>query len=105
MGTDARKINDFLFPYPYAQMIQVMLMAHSVSTPLICSMVVNDTVCAALLAFLATLSLWSINFIGAELEMPFGDDYNDLPVRQMQKDLNRSLCTLVAEGVRYPPTY
>merc|ERR1719272_1265432 len=103
--TDARKITEFPFPFPYVQMIQVMLLIHFVSTPIICSILVTEAAWAALLSFVAVFSLWSINFIGAELEMPFGDDYNDLPVREMQRELNNSLFSLVTKNARYPPTY
>merc|ERR1719272_1088772 len=103
--TDARKITEFPFPFPYVQMIQVMLLIHFVSTPIICSILVTEAAWAALLSFVAVFSLWSVNFIGAELEIPFGDDHNDLPIREMQNDLNRSLWSLTYENTRTPPRY
>merc|ERR1719424_746161 len=101
-ATDAKKLNEIPFPFPYVQMIQVMLLIHFISTPLIISMLVPNIVWGTAMAFVATFSLWSINFIGAEIEMPFGDDSNDLPVKEMQIQLNKSLWGLIDEGTRWP---
>merc|ERR1719345_612727 len=86
-------------------MIQVMMLVHFFATPLMVSALVPAPAWAAGLAFIATFALWSINFIGAELELPFGDDYNDLPVEEMQDDLNDSLRLLLLRDTRYPPTF
>merc|ERR1711865_503002 len=53
---NARKITDFPIPFPLAQMVTFMLV----------------------------FAFWSINYIAVELEMPFGDDTNDLPLSEMQ---------------------
>merc|ERR1712083_808067 len=37
--------------------------------------------------------------------MPFGDDSNDLPIALMQKEMNRSLYTLLQEGSQVPPSF
>jgi len=48
-------------------------------------------------------SFWSIHYIGEELEQPFGDDVNDLPLRDMQTDMNKSLVSLMSQQARNPP--
>eukprot|EP00929_Paragymnodinium_shiwhaense_P050604 TRINITY_DN25484_c0_g2_i1.p1 TRINITY_DN25484_c0_g2~~TRINITY_DN25484_c0_g2_i1.p1 ORF type:complete len:678 (-),score=179.84 TRINITY_DN25484_c0_g2_i1:83-2116(-) len=102
---NAKKITEFPFPFPYAQMLTVMLLMHLVLTPVIAAMVVDHWAIAAIVTFVTTFSLWSINFIAAELEMPFGDDHNDLPVEEMQSRFNSSLRTLLHPLCQNPPVF
>jgi len=92
---NARKIRDFPMPFPLAQMIMVMLLVHAVFTPLICAATLKSPAWASLLTFVVIFSFWSVLYISLELEMPFGDDPNDLPLQKMAEDLNLSLRTLV----------
>eukprot|EP00927_Polykrikos_kofoidii_P028849 TRINITY_DN25062_c0_g1_i2.p1 TRINITY_DN25062_c0_g1~~TRINITY_DN25062_c0_g1_i2.p1 ORF type:complete len:616 (+),score=86.25 TRINITY_DN25062_c0_g1_i2:154-2001(+) len=101
----ASRITQFQFPFPYAQMLTVMLLLHWMFTPIISAALVGSNLAAAIMTFCATFSLWSINYIAAELEMPFGDDPNDLPIENMQKAFNRSLRTLLDEHVKTPPKF
>jgi len=41
------------------------------------------------------LSFWGINMIAAEIEQPFGDDVNDLPTHELQRELNATLLLLL----------
>ena len=50
---------------------------------------------AGVLSFLVIMAFWSINFIAIELEMPFGDDLNDLPLLDLQRDYNLSIISLM----------
>lgn len=92
---NARKIKDFLIPFPLAQMIMVMLAFHACITPLVCAATVKTTLWASLLTFIVVFSYWSVLYIALELEMPFGDDPNDLPLREMAQDLNLSLVKMM----------
>merc|ERR1719223_2139612 len=75
---NARKITDFPIPFPLAQMIAFMLLFHWVITAFICA---------------------------ASVEQPFGDDANDLPLHEMQADLNRSLGALLDPLALHPPSF
>merc|ERR550532_2898610 len=55
--------------------------------------------------FIAILAFWSLNYIAAEIEHPFGEDLNDLPVADMLKDMNRSLRALLLEQTQNPPKF
>jgi len=92
---NARKIKEFPIPFPLAQMIMVMLFFHAIITPIICAATVQTTFWAAVITFMVTFSYWSILYIAVELEMPFGDDKNDLPLKSMAEDMNKSLKALV----------
>merc|ERR1719424_1176708 len=88
---NARKITEFPIPFPLAQMTMVMLITHAIFTPLLTAATVSTKGWAGILTFTVIFSYWSILYIALELEMPFGDDPNDLPLRDMAKDMNTSL--------------
>merc|ERR1712186_226355 len=90
---NARKIADFPFPYPYAQTSMVMLMVHWILCPIL-SVVLLDDYLAAITCFAVVFPLWCVNFIALQLESPFGDKDNDLPMQQMQIEWNQSIGTL-----------
>lgn len=72
-----------------------MLIVHAVFTPLICAATLKTPAWAGLLTFIVTFAYWSVLYISLELEMPFGDDPNDLPLVKMGADFNASLRTLI----------
>mmetsp|Transcript_64084 Transcript_64084/g.122261 ORF Transcript_64084/g.122261 Transcript_64084/m.122261 type:complete len:485 (+) Transcript_64084:197-1651(+) len=90
-----RKIAEFPIPFPVAQLITIMLMLHWVLTCLICAVCVKDQFWAGFLSSAVVMAFWAINYIAVELEMPFGNDLNDLPLQEMQEDMNASLLSLV----------
>merc|ERR1719502_1070143 len=82
-----------------------MLMFHALFTPLVCAATVNTTLWAVLLTFVVVFSYWSVLYIALELEMPFGDDPNDLPLREMAVDLNLSLTKMLEPCACRVPLY
>jgi len=102
---NARKISDFPIPFPLAQMITFMLLVHWGLTAFICAASVKTTFWAGLITFIVVFSFWCINYIAVELEQPFGDDANDLPLHDMMKDLNISLSQLLKAQAQVPPTF
>ena len=101
---NARKIADFPFPYPYAQVSILMLLLHWGLMPFWCSMLLSKTMAAAT-SFVVVFFLWCLNFIALQLEAPFGDEPNDLPMDQMILDWNNSLCTLLSPRSQRPPAF
>merc|ERR1719210_1495538 len=100
---NVRKIKEVPFPYPYAQMITCMLLVHWVVTPMIASMVVYTWYWAGIMSFFVTAAFWSLIYIALEIDQPFGEDSNDLPMREMQQDFNRSLLQLLNPYAQSPP--
>jgi len=92
---NARKIKEFPIPFPLAQMIMVLLYVHALMTPLISAALVDTKLWAGVITFIVIFSYWSILYIATELEMPFGDDLNDLPLLDMARDMNKSLRQLI----------
>mmetsp|Transcript_52681 Transcript_52681/g.150153 ORF Transcript_52681/g.150153 Transcript_52681/m.150153 type:complete len:538 (+) Transcript_52681:103-1716(+) len=102
---NARKIKDIPFPFPYAQMITCMLLVHWVVTPLLASQMLTSPIWAGLVCFAVTEAFWCLLYIALEIDQPFGEDANDLPIREMQRDFNRSLLTLLEPLAQRPPGY
>lgn len=100
---NVRKITEFLFPFPYAQLITVMLLLHWVITPVMSGILLTKWYWAALVSFISVFAFWSLNYIASEIECPFGDDDNDLPMHEMVTYMNRTLVLLLEEGAQIPP--
>lgn len=101
---NARKIADFPFPYPYAQVSILMLLLHWGLMPFWCSLLLSKTMAAGT-SFVVIFFLWCLNFIALQLEAPFGDEPNDLPMDSMILDWNNSLCTLLSPRSQRPPAF
>lgn len=94
---NAKKIADTRFPFPYAQLITMLLLGHVVMTPLLISSILHHRVWAPILTFIPLFSMFYLNFVGVELENPFGDDENDLPLDHFQSEMNNCLLMLLEE--------
>eukprot|EP00929_Paragymnodinium_shiwhaense_P028061 TRINITY_DN16343_c0_g1_i2.p1 TRINITY_DN16343_c0_g1~~TRINITY_DN16343_c0_g1_i2.p1 ORF type:complete len:477 (-),score=76.97 TRINITY_DN16343_c0_g1_i2:327-1757(-) len=101
----ARRIEQYPFPFPYAQAISVFLLLNWILLPLIAAYFMPNTVGAAVLTFCTTFAVWSITYIAAELEMPFGDDPNDLPLMSLQEEFNESLRMLMHPMTQSLPSF
>jgi len=58
-----------------------------------------------LCSFLSCFALWSVNYIASEIEQPFGDDPNDLPMHEMQSYMNRTLLMLLERQAQVIPSF
>eukprot|EP00927_Polykrikos_kofoidii_P086370 TRINITY_DN9651_c0_g2_i1.p1 TRINITY_DN9651_c0_g2~~TRINITY_DN9651_c0_g2_i1.p1 ORF type:complete len:603 (-),score=120.71 TRINITY_DN9651_c0_g2_i1:49-1791(-) len=102
---NATKLSDILFPFPYAQMVSVMLLITTALTPIVAGTLMDNVMFAAGLTFVTVFAFWSINYIAAEIELPFGDDPNDLPIAEYQRTMNRFLQVLMEYHTQTPPTF
>jgi len=92
---NVRKITEFQFPFPAAQMIVSMLILQWFLTPIMAALVMTTPVWAFFVAFFPIFACWGINYIATEIEQPFGTDYNDMPLHFMQCALNTSITSLL----------
>ncbi|CAK9017907.1 Hypothetical protein (Fragment), partial [Durusdinium trenchii] len=81
---NAVKIKDTSFPFPWAQMIMLLLVIHSIFTPLIVTSFTTSYQWALPVTFLPVFGMFALNQVAAQLEMPFGTDDNDLPLTHFQ---------------------
>ncbi|CAE7041767.1 unnamed protein product [Symbiodinium sp. CCMP2456] len=89
--TNLRKIRDVPFPFPYSQFLSCILLAHWILTPLVASQTVMKPWWAGIIVFVVVTSYWTLFYIAQEIDQPFGEDANDLPVREMQRKFNAKL--------------
>eukprot|EP00927_Polykrikos_kofoidii_P052667 TRINITY_DN4657_c0_g1_i5.p1 TRINITY_DN4657_c0_g1~~TRINITY_DN4657_c0_g1_i5.p1 ORF type:complete len:658 (-),score=76.91 TRINITY_DN4657_c0_g1_i5:299-2272(-) len=101
---NVRKLADVPFPFPLSQMLIVLLLIQSVVTPIFVSQLIEGYFGVMVLAFLPTFGMWSITFVSGELEQPFGQDPNDLPLCELQYEMNNSLLMLLDDRAARPPT-
>lgn len=98
-------ITDTPFPFPYAQMIMVVLLIHSVLTPVVLGTLGEHFVMSGVFAFAVVCSLMALNLTANEIEHPFGDDSNDFDCAEAQRGMNRSLLLLLNPGTQALPTF
>lgn len=101
---NARKIADFPYPYPLAQVSMILQMLHWAMTPLLLSLALPRG-WAVIVSFTSIFTLWCLHFNALDLEFPFGTRVNDLPMHEMQQDWNKSVCTLLCKRASRPPVF
>ncbi|CAK9090091.1 unnamed protein product [Durusdinium trenchii] len=94
---NAKKIADTRFPFPWAQIITMLIVSYCISTPLVVSAIIKQYAWAMLVTFIPVFSIIALNIVCAQLEMPFGSDANDLPLQHFQEEMNRGLLLLIHE--------
>lgn len=90
----AKKVRDTRFPFPYAQLIAVMLWGLVLITPVAMSALIPHEGWCALATFVPIFGTFALNAVAEELEMPYGEDANDLPLEHFQREMNSSLLML-----------
>lgn len=99
----AKKLCDVPYPFPFMQATEWLLVLHWLITPMVMVSFTHSPLWAGIFSFLATLLLWSLNCIAAEMENPFGSDSNDLHTVEMQEEWNLRLLTLLWPGSQRMP--
>merc|ERR1719217_1415983 len=80
-------------------------MISSIVTPVVMAIIMEDVAWCAILTFISVFCYWCINYIAAEIEMPFGDDANDLPVARLQESMNTALVMLLHDNCKKTPAF
>jgi hypothetical protein len=96
---NCKKITDTRFPFPFAQLISGLLACLMVLTPVMISNVfVESKTLSFVFTFVPIFGMFSLNYVAMELENPFGDDDNDLPLDHFQEEMNSCLMMLLQEN-------
>lgn len=95
---NAKKIADTRFPFPFAQLITMLLLVQVLLTPLMLSSLVKSKVWAPIFTFVPIFAMFYLDFVGVELENPFGRDDNDLPLEHFQEEMNNCLLMLLHDS-------
>mmetsp|Transcript_84312 Transcript_84312/g.132824 ORF Transcript_84312/g.132824 Transcript_84312/m.132824 type:complete len:370 (+) Transcript_84312:61-1170(+) len=93
------------FPFPYAQCAIVLLVVVGVFVPFAMCSWTEHPASAGVLTFVAIECLVSLELIASELENPFGEDPNDLPIEEFQNVLNESLMLMISPDAFDFPTF
>ncbi|CAK9003020.1 UPF0187 protein, partial [Durusdinium trenchii] len=100
-----RKIREVPFPFPYSQMVILMLTVYTLVTPVLSSQLIENIYMATMATFCVTTAFWSLYHIADEIDQPFGTDPNDLPMKEIQEDFNNSLLFLMEEKTQMVPKF
>eukprot|EP00746_Dinoflagellata_sp_MGD_P139034 gnl/MRDRNA2_/MRDRNA2_72566_c0_seq1.p1 gnl/MRDRNA2_/MRDRNA2_72566_c0~~gnl/MRDRNA2_/MRDRNA2_72566_c0_seq1.p1 ORF type:complete len:696 (+),score=86.35 gnl/MRDRNA2_/MRDRNA2_72566_c0_seq1:93-2090(+) len=71
------------YPFPLAQLVSILLHMCIFLMPVVIEKFTNAWMLTPLLSFLVVLSFWGLNSVAMELENPFGEDANDLPMKEL----------------------
>eukprot|EP00928_Gymnodinium_smaydae_P055269 TRINITY_DN3885_c0_g1_i1.p1 TRINITY_DN3885_c0_g1~~TRINITY_DN3885_c0_g1_i1.p1 ORF type:complete len:497 (-),score=62.70 TRINITY_DN3885_c0_g1_i1:188-1621(-) len=101
----AQKLNAVPFPFPYAQMISILLISHTLITSYVAGVSLENVFGSFGLTFMVCLAFWTLNYIAMELEYPFGEDANDLPLANIQEELNERIGLLLHKHTSQAPGF
>jgi len=91
---NALKIHNTPFPFPYVQLISVCLLVLTVSAGFVMHVYVDNAIWAVIFTTIAVGGYHALNQVAVELEDPFGDDPNDLPMTEYQNNFNARLLSM-----------
>mmetsp|Transcript_46649 Transcript_46649/g.129797 ORF Transcript_46649/g.129797 Transcript_46649/m.129797 type:complete len:716 (-) Transcript_46649:63-2210(-) len=97
----ASMIANIPMPFPYVQATEMLLVSHWLLIPFLMCLWVASPLWTGILTFFQVAFFWSLNSIATELENPFGEDANDLPVQEMQRGFNQQLVLLLRPSTGY----
>eukprot|EP00405_Crypthecodinium_cohnii_P009621 CAMPEP_0206429532 /NCGR_PEP_ID=MMETSP0324_2-20121206/6293_1 /ASSEMBLY_ACC=CAM_ASM_000836 /TAXON_ID=2866 /ORGANISM="Crypthecodinium cohnii, Strain Seligo" /LENGTH=571 /DNA_ID=CAMNT_0053895223 /DNA_START=33 /DNA_END=1745 /DNA_ORIENTATION=+ len=92
---NTKKITDTKFPFPYVQLITFLLILHTIMAPVAICSIIDHLLWAPIFCFIPVFGSHALNFIAMELEDPFGEDDNDLPLAHFQAEMNNCLLMLL----------
>jgi len=100
---EVRKISEYLFPFPYAQLATCILLLHTFLSPIVSGILLETWYWSFIFTLFSVFAFWSLNYVAVEIECPFGDDDNDLPMVDMSRYFNRTLLMLLNEEAQKVP--
>jgi len=93
----AQKIADVPFPFLYAQLLSILIACYSCFIPVYIAVLTQSFIAGPILALVLFQGIWCINLIATQMENPFGNDVNDIPLVDFH-DRFLDLCTEVHVG-------
>eukprot|EP00931_Biecheleriopsis_adriatica_P050278 TRINITY_DN29100_c0_g1_i1.p1 TRINITY_DN29100_c0_g1~~TRINITY_DN29100_c0_g1_i1.p1 ORF type:complete len:218 (-),score=46.25 TRINITY_DN29100_c0_g1_i1:91-744(-) len=85
------KIADIPFPFPFAQLTAFLIRTFTLIFPFYLARFTQGVVVTPILAFGITLAMWSLSEISCELENPFLDGSQQIPIIDMHERFVESL--------------
>jgi len=81
----ATKMADIPFPFPFSQLLELLLVCFTFLIPVYAANFTGGVFSSPFLAGVVTVAFWSLSEISRELETPFADGPNQLPVIDMHE--------------------
>lgn len=81
----AMNVADVPFPLPFAQLLEILLAVITCVTPMYTAIFTGGVIVTPILSCFITIGYWSLTEIARELENPFADTPNQLPVIDMHE--------------------
>jgi len=91
----AVQVNQVQFPFPYVQSNLLLTLVYCVLTPLNIASKTNYWWASAMLTLFSISLLKAIDLIGVEIDAPFGEDPNDLPMWELHCEFLSDLHTML----------
>lgn len=76
--SQAMKLSDVPFPFPYAQMLTLLLICYTCFIPVYIVAFTSSMIAGPIMSFALFQGVWGLNETAKELENPFGKDVNDI---------------------------
>jgi len=99
-----RKVNETPIPFPYAQLLTCLLIIHYATTLFALPFVLDNELMVAISSFISVFAYSGAYYLAHEIERPFGDGVNDLPMTEYSKSMNRSLFALLDPRTQTVPS-
>lgn len=90
----SRKVTFIPFPYPHAQITALFIFVIMFAVPLLMDEYSTDSTIGGLLTFFTVVCLAGAHEVARELENPFRNTPNDIPLVTLQAQFNEALITL-----------
>mmetsp|Transcript_33 Transcript_33/g.82 ORF Transcript_33/g.82 Transcript_33/m.82 type:complete len:449 (+) Transcript_33:195-1541(+) len=100
----AHKVAMVPFPFPFAQMVSLLLCMTYLAIPLYADLFTQNVVFTPIVSFVLPVVFAALNKIAIELEEPFGLDYNDVDIEVRHEDFLWLLVD-VLRAPKQPPSY
>lgn len=95
----AHKVAMVPFPFPFAQMVSLLLCVLYASLPFYLDVFTKNIVLTPVISFLLPICYSGLNMIAIELEEPFGMDWNDVDIEVRHTDF----LWVLTDVLRIPP--
>jgi len=86
-----RSISETPFPFPWAQLIVVVLVVWQVVIPFTVIVSFNNQAFGVVMGMSVTWALWALNEVARDIEDPFTYEPNDIPLARLQHQFNERL--------------
>jgi len=87
----AYKISVLPFPLPLTNMTEILLVVNVIFIPFLIEKFTKALIFTPVFTFFSVFGMFVMHSVTMQLEMPFGDDFIDLPLREMHNAFNSSL--------------